>query len=208
MFWGWCPGPAPPPKQAIWSTTALYPILLGYRIAPCPTAPSSPHLSHGTDLQKYSSAAQKAKQQNLSLFLCCCAKPIWTEGWIYPFMHREKHSFLLLSSFKHNPQKSTCLHHLYPFLTLVFYALSGFSFFLLLPLEKCFIRDFFPRSMQLRDKHVCNFPVNRITAASQGQSDARGLNSNSLIAPSEEAPRVRVEFFHLEGKASPSMERE
>lgn len=159
MFRGWCPGPAPTLKQAVWGTTALYLILLGYGIAPCPTTLSSPHLSHGADLQKYCSAAQKAKQQNLSLFLCCWVKPIQTEDWICPFMHGEKHSFLLLSAFKHTPQKSTCLHHLYPFLTLVFYALSGFSFFLLLPLEKRFIKDFFLRSMQLRDKHVYNFPV-------------------------------------------------
>lgn len=46
----------------------------------------------------------RATQQSLN-FLCCRMKPIHAEGWICPFMHREKHSFLLLSLIKHLPPK-------------------------------------------------------------------------------------------------------
>lgn len=60
-LWGWCPGADQSPKQALWGTTALYPILPGYGIAPCPTALSPPHRCSGTVCR---GAAQQHREQH------------------------------------------------------------------------------------------------------------------------------------------------
>lgn len=114
-------------------------------IAPHPTTPSSLHQCRGTQLQRCRWAAQRAIQQSLSLSLCCRMKPIQAGGWICSSMHREKQSFLLLSPLTCPCPQIPWLHHLYPFLTWVFYSLSGFSCLLPFPQRKFYIKEFFSR---------------------------------------------------------------